>query len=189
MIKKLAVVFLWFAITPLILATTGLLLYKPTQATGNMLSNYMPSLYYPQQQNNLQGEVLGVEITDMRPFYVENFLKNTELEPYSKQIVEISDKYSVDWRLIPAIAMRETGGGNAARPGSFNAWGFENGRTNFDSWEGAIESVAKTLKEHYVDKGMTTPEEIMPVYAPPQMSTGGKWAKDINEFFTKLESI
>ena len=189
MIKKLAVVFLWFAITPLILATTGLLLYQPTQARQNLLSNYMPSIYYPQEQNNLQGEVLGVEITDMRAFYVENFLKDTQLQPYSKQIVEISDKYGVDWRLIPAIAMKETGGGDKARTGSYNAWGFENGRTNFESWESAIESVAKTLKVRYVDKGMTTPDEIMPVYAPPQMSTGGKWAKDINYFFSKLENL
>lgn len=189
MIKKLAVVFLWFAITPLILATTGLLLYKPAQAEQNLISNYLPTLDYPQVKNNLQGQVLGVEITDMRPYIVENFLKDTELENYSKQIVETSDKYSIDWRLIPAIAMRETGGGDKARSGSFNAWGFENGRTNFDCWESAIESVAKTLKVRYVDKGMTTPEEIMPVYAPPQMSTGGKWAKDINYFFSKLESL
>jgi hypothetical protein len=108
---------------------------------------------------------------------------------YSKQIIEASDKYGIDWRLIPAIAMRESGGGDKARPGSFNAWGFENGRTNFDSWESAIESVAKTLKVRYVDKGMTTPEEIMAVYAPPQLSTGGKWAQDINYFFSKLETL
>ena len=189
MVKKLAVVFLWFLIVPLTLIATSTLLYQTTNIKPNLNFKSSQATESFINQNNLQGQVLGAEITDMRPYIVENFLKNTQLENYSEQIVEASDKYGINWRLIPAIAMRESGGGDKARPGSFNAWGFENGRTNFDSWESAIESVAKTLRIRYVDKGMTTPEEIMAVYAPPQLSTGGKWAQDINYFFSKLETL
>ena len=104
-------------------------------------------------------------------------------------MVEVADKYDIDYRLIPAIAMKESGAGTAIPESSYNAWGFENGRTRFTSWETAIETVGKTLNKRYITKGMSTPDEIMPVYAPPQMETGGKWAKDINYFYTQMETL
>jgi hypothetical protein len=189
MFKKLALIFIWFLATPSLLVISTVALSKYSQNP-----RYPPALsLLPDTeigtQNGQEGQVLGTKITDMRPYQVANLLKNTQLEPYSLLIVGISDKYGIDYRLIPAIAMKESGGGNKARPGSHNAWGFENGRTNFDSWEAAIETVGKTLKERYVAKGLVTPEQIMPVYAPPQIASGGKWAKDVNYFFSKIESL
>ncbi|MBI2012587.1 glucosaminidase domain-containing protein, partial [Candidatus Curtissbacteria bacterium] len=140
-------------------------------------------------KNGVEGQVIGLEITDLRPYLVENFLKGAPLAPHSKLIVEVSDQYGIDYRLIPAIAMKETGGGETAPDESYNAWGFGNGRVNFDSWEEAVVSVAKVLKRDYIDRGLVTPEQIMAVYAPPQLLTGGKWADDINFFFQKLESL
>lgn len=139
--------------------------------------------------NSLEGQVLGIQISDMRPFQVANLLKNTVLEPYAPYMIEVADKYGIDYKLIPAIALKESGGGNTAPKDSFNAWGFENGGTKFNSWEQAIDIVGKTLKERYVAKGLTTPEQIMPVYAPPAVKNGGGWARDINYFFSKIESF
>lgn len=188
MFKKVAFATVWFLATPLLIGVTSLLFYnksKPSETSFTatpLVVNEFPS-------RDLYGQVLGVEITDNRPYIVEGFLKGTPLAPYAQEMVTVADKYNLDYRLIPAIAMKETGGGNAAPSGSFNAWGFGNGRTEFTSWESAIESVGKTLKTKYADKGLITPEQIMPIYAPPQVYTGGKWAKDINHFFSKMESF
>ena len=187
MFKKLALIFLWFLITPAVLV--GSAIFITSYEHGKLSKSTFPSATKLQTQNNFEGQVLGVEITDMRSYLVANFLKGTRLESYSDLIVQASDKYGLDYRLIPAIAMRESGGGNKTKEETHNAWGFENGRTNFSSWEEAIETVAKTLKVKYADKGLTTPEEIMPVYAPPQIEKDGKWARDINFFFSKMEKL
>ena len=189
MFKKLGLIFIWLLITPSVLLTSGLFMHHISKNSQAPVVGLPMTLPEASLENQMLGEVLGTQIEDMRPYYVTNFLKNTKLEPYSGYMVEVSDKYDIDYRLIPAIAMKESGGGNAIKEVTHNAWGFGNGKTVFDSWPSAIDSVAKTLKERYIAKGLNTPEEIMPVYAPPQVETGGKWAKDINFLFSKLESL
>ncbi len=189
MLKNLIFLSLWFLITPPLLI--ALIFFAARQNhPANVLEQY-PSVATDEFEinNNIEGQVLGTKIQDMRPYIVARFLQNTPLEEYSELIVEISDKYSIDYRLIPAIAMKESGGGASVDPASHNAWGWGNGQTYFSSWNSAIEIVAKTLKNKYIAQGLTTPEQIMTVYAPPQMYTGGKWAKDINFFFSQMESI
>lgn len=185
MFKNLGRVYAWFLIAPLTLLFTIFSLYsltksKPTEPVIASTDNINPV--------DLNSQVLGLQVVDFRPVRVAKFLKGTPLEDYSDLIVAISDKYEIDYRLIPAIAMKETGAGRAAPLESFNAWGFENGRTRFESWEQAIESVAKTLKTRYVAKGMDTPDKMMPVYAPPAMENGGGWARVINGYLAQMES-
>lgn len=187
MIRKFAVVFWWFLITPLVIVS--LLIFSSQRSKNMNLSDVGPQVTESSPSNEVDAQVLGIQITDMRPYYISNFLKTTRLEPYSHYIVEVSDQYGLDYRLIPAIAMKESGGGNAVKESTHNAWGWENGRTVFPSWEAAIDTVARTLKTKYADKGLVTPDEIMPVYAPPQIHTGGKWARDINHFFEKLTTL
>lgn len=188
MFKKLALVFLWLLITPsLILLLSLNIRNRPINDNLPSIPSSISSGEIQIQNNTMEGQVIGVAIEDFRPFIVANFLNNTRLEPYSNLMIEVADKYQIDWRLIPAIAMKESGGGNAVREETHNAWGWENGRTHFTSWESAIETVGKTLKVKYADRGLRTPEEIMPVYAPPQIFTGGKWAKDINYFYSQME--
>ncbi len=191
MFKKLGLVFIWFSATPSLLLISALLFtHKPI----------FPKIAFshPQKQeeavkvassNTMNAEILPHKVGDIRPYMVEKFLKNTPLKPYSQYMVEVADKYSIDYRWIPAIAMKESGAGAAAPNNSFNAWGFENGRTKFVSWEQAIDRVGKTLKERYIDKGLTTAELIMPIYAPPAVENGGGWAQAINLYFSKMESL
>lgn len=189
MLKKLGLVFLWFLAAPVTIATLSISLQNQEAGKKALISKPIVVSEDTAGPNIIEGQVLAVKIEDMRPYIVEDFLKNTPLENHSEFIVKTADKYNIDYRLIPAIAMKESGGGSAAPIQSYNAWGFGNGSTQFTSWEGAIELVAKTLKEKYIDRGMVTPEEIMPIYAPPQIYTGGKWAKDINFFFSQMESL
>lgn len=190
MIRKIALISLWFALTPTLVILLGILLtlqkssLRPLKtATSFNVTQAEPEV------NNIQAEVIPVKVNDSRPLILENFLKGRPLSPYSSYIVEVSDKYGIDYRLIPAIAMKESGAGSAVPEKFHNAWGFENGTTRFGSWEEAIDTVGKTLKTRYVAKGLVTPEQIMAVYAPPQLETGGKWARDINIFYAQMDTL
>ncbi len=189
MLKKLVFLSAWFLLAPPFII---LVLFSFSKNNQNFASsNSSDSLKVTQIQlaNSIEGEVLATKIQDARPYIVEKFLRGTPLAAYSTQIIEVSDKYNLDYRLIPAIAMKESQAGLAVDQSTHNAWGFDNGKTVFNSWESAIDSVGKTLKTRYIDRGLTTPEEIMAIYAPPQLSTGGQWAKDINFFFSKMETL
>jgi len=136
------------------------------------------------------GDVLGVfSSADARPIIIKKYLEKhkSPLLEYSDELLASSEKYGVDYRLIVAIAQCESNLCKKSPPGSYNCWGFENGDTKFLSWGQALDQVAKTLKEGYIDQGLTTPEEIMPKYAPPSVEKGGPWAKCVNQFMDELE--
>jgi hypothetical protein len=102
-------------------------------------------------------------------------------------MVRISDKYSLDYRLLAAISMQESNACKAIPPGSFNCWGFGiyGGHvTKFDSYVDGMETVAKGLKEDYVDKGLITPKDIMSKYTP---SSNGSWAKGVTNVWGWIE--
>ncbi|MDO8486963.1 MAG: hypothetical protein Q7S45_01535 [Candidatus Curtissbacteria bacterium] len=187
--KKLGLFFVWLLLSPIVLGSSAFLLLTNSVKINKVISEAGSIVALGSDADSLNGQVLGVQIADLRPLLISKTLKNTILEPYSNYMVEIADKYDIDYRLIPAIAMKESGGGNKAPKNTFNAWGFENGKTQFDSWEQAIDIVGKTLKVRYIAKGLITPEQIMPVYAPPAIAAGGKWAQDVNYFFSKMESF
>ena len=54
---------------------------------------------------------LSVTSRDARILLVSNFLKkyDSPLLPFANQVIEISDKYHLDYRLLVAIAMQESG--------------------------------------------------------------------------------
>src|SRR4030043_2058154 len=101
---------------------------------------------------------------DARPLLIKKYLEKykTPLLPYANYIFTVSEKYGLDYGLIVAIAQCESNVCKKIPTGSFNCWGFENGDTRFYSWEHALERVAITLKEGYYDKGLVTPDQIMP---------------------------
>ncbi len=189
MLRRLALASVWIVIAPaiLLILAVGLTMSKNSIRLPQVSSQLDIDSTYG--QNVIETQVIAQQIEDPRPYIVERFLKGTPLAPYSQYIVDVSDKYGIDYRLVPAIAMKESGGGSAIDLASHNAWGFENGQTYFPSWEYAIDRVASTLKNGYISKGLTTPEQIMAKYAPPQLETGGKWAQDINQFYSEMESL
>jgi len=130
--------------------------------------------------------------TDARVYIIKNYLKkySSPLVPFSQEIVDISDKYTLDYRLLVAIARQESNLCKRIPANSHNCWGFGiygDKVTRFDSYPQALETVAKTLKKKYIDIGLTTPEEIMAKYTPPSVELGGPWAKGVNQFMLDLE--
>ncbi|PIX69017.1 hypothetical protein COZ40_00235 [Candidatus Roizmanbacteria bacterium CG_4_10_14_3_um_filter_39_13] len=99
----------------------------------------------------------------------------------------MADQYTLDYRLIPAIAMQESGLCKHIYEGSHNCWGwgiYGNKVTRFDSYEEAIETISRGIKKNYIDKGLTTPEAIMRKYTPP---SDGSWAFGVNTFLKMIE--
>lgn len=108
---------------------------------------------------------------------------NAPLADYAEKFVEVANKYDLDYRLLPAIATVESGGGKSNFR-SYNAWGW--GNKGFSSFEEGIEVVGKGLKTGYIDKGRDTVEEIAPVYCPPNYKN---WARSVNQFMLEIERI
>lgn len=133
-----------------------------------------------------------IEHTDARPKIIENFLseRNSPLAPFSKVFVDVSDKYQLDFRLLPSIAMQESNGGKKIISNSFNPFGFgiyEGSAIKFSSWEEAITKVGKTLRSDYLNRGLITPQQIMTKYTPPSVEKGGTWAKGVSSFMAELQ--
>ena len=132
---------------------------------------------------------LSVTSRDARVLLVSNFLKkyDSPLLPYANQVVEISDKYHLDYRLLVAIAMQESGLCKKIPPRSYNCWGYGiygDLVTRFDSYPDGMETVANGLKKNYIDHGLDTPEEIMAKYTPPSQ---GSWAFGVKKVMDALE--
>lgn len=62
---------------------------------------------------------------------------------YSAKFVEAADRCDMDWRLLPAIAVRESSGGKQACGN--NPFGWASCRTDFESIDEAIEIVGENL--------------------------------------------
>lgn len=134
-------------------------------------------------------EQIGIE--DGRSKIIENFFKshNSPLAEYSEIFIQVADKYSLDYRLLPAVSMQESSGGKRVIPDSHNPFGYGiygSLVVRFQGWDEAIERVGRALKEDYIEKGLKTPEQIMVKYTPPSLEKGGLWAKGVNSFMEEL---
>lgn len=130
-----------------------------------------------------------VTVSDGRVANLKNFFRqyNSPLFDYAEHIVKVSDKYAFDYRLLPAIAMQESTLCQAIPAGSHNCWGwgiYKDTVIGFDSYDEAIETVAKGLREDYINEGRVTASQIMQKYTP---SSNGSWAQVVNLVMRYLE--
>lgn len=133
----------------------------------------------------------GAELTtgDSRAANLKIFFRkyNSALYDSADLIVEVSDKYGFDYRLLPAIAMQESNLCKYIPDDSHNCWGwgiYGDTVTKFDSYDEAIIAVASGIKKHYIDNGLVTASMIMSKYTP---SSNGSWAHGVNTFLRILE--
>ena len=69
--------------------------------------------------------------------------RSMPLKGYGMKMVLEAEKHDIDWRLLPAIAIRESSGGKFACKN--NPFGWDSCKTNFKSVNEAIEVVARNL--------------------------------------------
>lgn len=111
---------------------------------------------------------------------------NSPLVAYAGDIVDAADRYGLDYRLLPAIAMQESILCKRIPKNSFNCWGFGiyGGKiTRFTSFSEAIETISKTLSEKYHKLGLQNPEEIMSKYTPANTND---WAGNVSYVMDRI---
>lgn len=117
-------------------------------------------------QPNLIQEILGQKEDTKDTVSNETLIKAKKIDSYfgsrnlplngqGLTMVLVSEKYGIDWRLLPALAMRETTGGKKACPVTYartgdigytyNVFGWGSCKIRFDSYESAFETLARNL--------------------------------------------
>ncbi len=194
--KRIVLVFVFFFVTPLTLVLSAISLSTLAQADESSdTAAYLVSMpesglsvyaSLPASVPSVGGEVVA---DDARAGLLKQYLAswNSELEPHAGYIIDVSDKYELDYRLTTAIAQKESGLCRAIPEGSYNCWGWgihSQGSLGFDSYEQGIETVSSGLKEFYIDQGYETVEEIMSKYAHPDSTT---WADGVLHYMGQIQ--
>lgn len=126
-------------------------------------------------------------IWDERVPHLRGYLKakGSPLASKAAEMVSTADKYHFDWRLLPAIAGKESSFGKKipwdkeGQKPSYNAWGwgiYGDQILSFSSWDEGIEKVGAGLRNGYFDKSLVTLEKIMHYFTP---RSNGSWALDV----------
>ena len=126
--------------------------------------------------NNQSEEALMEKVRESKAESIDAYFgsHSVPLEGMGMKMVLEAEKNELDWRLLPAIAMREsTGGKFACKRATHNPFGWGSCKINFKSTEEAIETVARNLggnnpktARHYDDK---TTLQILHAYNPPSI--------------------
>lgn len=171
---------------------------NPTSQTENSSASNSANL----STSNDSDPAATLSALDARSQLVANFIERNDpshtsplqpYEDYGRLFVEVADEYGLDFRLLPAIARKESTfcKSNIAQT-YYNCFGYgvpASGITEagkFSSYEEGIRTVAASLKKSYLDKGLTDPIAIMEKYCPPSANGAGTWARDINQWLAEM---
>ena len=150
-------------------------------------------LSYSNALNSFIGIENSIKSADARPLLLAKFLQkyNSPLKPYDYWgvfLVSLADKYTLDYRLLPSIAMQESNLCKVIPENTYNCLGLgihSQGTWGFKSFEANFEKAAEILKFNYLDKGYISPEEIQLKYTP---QSNGSWQAAVNHFMDKIEN-
>ncbi len=91
-------------------------------------------------------EISVDDLRDQKAKIIDTYFKERSMPLYGtgKTFVLVAEKYGLDYRLLPAIAIRESSGGKAAC--GYNPFGWGSCKMhNFHSYEESIEALGKNL--------------------------------------------
>lgn len=134
-----------------------------------------PELIFNEAGNNLTGKIdVNINYTlfkepvkprDPRAIRLEKYLRSqdSDLSKQSDLIIELSDKYNIDYKIPVSIAGLESGYCRVNFRKN-NCWGF--GTYSWNSLEIALKEYFRLMYKGYFSKGADTIHEIAPTYAP-----------------------
>jgi hypothetical protein len=198
--KKSLVLIGWSLSTLLTLAVcigTLHFLRKPQflayQGMGDQNSGHQPLIASKQLRQMIKGVTSDIQTADARPIIIAEFLEknHSPLTPYpywGEFLTKLADKYQMDFRLLPAIAMQESNLCKKIPEGTFNCLGLgihARGTWGFPSFEANFEKAAEVLRQKYINEGLLTPDQIQDKYTP---GSNGSWEFAVNHFMDKLET-
>ena len=128
-------------------------IYKVTQMLAFVPFMAIPSISVSSHIGSLETKPVTKEIVsieDTRKEHAEainKFFKGRSmpLQGTGMTFVLVAEKYGLDWRLLPAIGVRESSGGKAACGYNAFGWGSCKLGYNYHSYEEAIEAIGKNL--------------------------------------------
>jgi hypothetical protein len=90
---------------------------------------------------------------DLREVILRKFLKEKHCpdQAYTESFIAEADANGLDWRLLPSLALLETGGGRVLKGN--NLFGWANGKQTFTSIGEAIHTVASALSHGQAYRG------------------------------------
>ena len=115
---------------------------------------------------------------------IESVLKryDSPMADESEAFVKTCIKYEIDCFILPSIAGLESTFGKFIYPNSYNPFGWGRGYIMFTDWSEGIDTVAKGLKNNYINKGAITLDTIGPIY-----SESSTWAVRVNYFVKQFK--
>lgn len=111
---------------------------------------------------------------------------DSPMQNHAQDFIDAARLYNLDWKMLPAIAGVESTFGKQI-PGGYNAYGWGVYGTQaiyFDSWTDGIFTVAKGLRENYLNKGLDDPFSINRIYAASPF-----WGSGVTYFMQELEKF
>ena len=180
----------------LLVAILALTVYttKDSAAAANTPLENILSVSQSSDSYNASPKILGVSSAmivakDGRADILDNYFKkyNSPMAGLGSAIVESADRHKIPFGYLAAIGQCEGNLGKTIPHNSYNTWGwgiYGNKVTRFDSYDEAIDTISRGIKKYYIDKGLTTPEDIMRKYTPP---SDGSWAYGVNTFLKIIE--
>jgi hypothetical protein len=194
-----AILSIWLPSSLMLIITSGMLLADLGESpqilpfTSSVVSNGLFAAAPP------KGAVLGDSVianADQRTAILSRYLrdKNSPMAGSAGTFTAMADKYRLDWRLLVAIAGKESTFGKRIPPGSYNAWGWgiptgAQSGIAFSSWDTGIETVARGLRTKYFDRGADTLAEIERSYTPPSAADPRHpWRTGVGEFMAEIEN-
>lgn len=120
---------------------------------------------------------------------LERRLKGTPLQGQGQAFVQSGRRHRIDPRLLAAIAGAESSFGEH-QSGAKNPFGWGPG-IDFPSYQAAIETVAKGLRENYLNQGLKTIVQIGSKYAPAgagndPTNLNSHWTENVSKFYREL---
>lgn len=188
--KKIFLTLAFLIFSPLFLfLLVILLLYYKNQSLTKGLSLSNNAVYFRALPERKADFYISLETKDARIEVLQDFFKkhSSSLLPFAAEIVAKADEYSLDYRLLPAIAMQESNLCKKIPQNSFNCFGFGiyGGKVlKFSGYDEAINSVSKALSQEYAKKGLVNPKEIMTKYNPTNTNS---WAESVSYFMQNLQ--
>lgn len=102
------------------------------------------------------------------------------LQSIAAVFIEKADRYGLDWRLLPGIAMVESSGGKYGRRN--NIFGWNSGRTGFQTVAAGIDFVASRFVHSPIYRGKTS-RGILAAYNPARQ----KYPPKVIHFMEMIE--
>ena len=134
------------------------------------------------------GSVSNNIVYNVNKIYRTKIVLKTVLEKYNSPLtnevdsfIDACQEYELDCYLLPSIAGLESTFGQFVYPNSHNPFGWGGGYIMFDDWSQSIDTVAKGLRENYLNHGVQTVPEIGRIY-----SESPTWAIRVQNFINQF---